>query len=374
MISKPNPGLYVHVPFCRKKCNYCSFYSIELDGDKTGRFVEAVNRELSSHNVKHFDTLHVGGGTPSVLDSDKLKSLLSCCIDGGCREKTIEANPESLTDEKLKIFEDYGINRLSIGLQSTENAELKFLGRIHSYEDFKEAFFMSREFGFENINIDLICGFEGQTIEGWRENLYKTLEFNPEHISCYCLGIEKGTPYDKCVKDGKISVLSEDLAAGIFLETDKILTRAGYNHYEISNYARPGKESLHNLKYWRNLEYLGLGPSSWSCISGKRWWNVPTLEKYLGLVENDRSPLEGSESPENKVKFYETICLGLRLKGGIDPEELSGRFGIDFWKIYENTVEKLIAGKLLVKSERRICPTLKGMVLNNYVGSEFVLI
>ena len=374
MISKPNPGLYVHVPFCRKKCNYCSFYSIELDGDKTGRFVEAVNRELSSHNVKHFDTLHIGGGTPSALDPDKLKSLLTCCIDEGCREKTIEANPESLTDEKLKIFEDYGINRLSIGLQSTENAELKFLGRIHSYEDFKEAFFMSREFGFENINIDLICGFEGQTIEGWRENLYKTLEFNPEHISCYCLGIEKGTPYDKCVKDGKISVLSEDLAAGIFLETDKILTRAGYNHYEISNYARPGKESLHNLKYWRNLEYLGLGPSSWSCISGKRWWNVPTLEKYLGLVENDRSPLEGSESPENKVKFYETICLGLRLKEGIDPEELSGRFGIDFWKIYENTVEKLIAGKLLVKSERRICPTLKGMVLNNYVGSEFVLI
>ncbi|NLD36312.1 MAG: radical SAM family heme chaperone HemW [Desulfatiglans sp.] len=356
-------GLYIHIPFCRSKCPYCDFYSI-ASNTLVSRFVESLKREITFYKSKFtsFDTLYLGGGTPSLLDTGIITGIIDSVkntfeITEGA-EITIEVNPGDMTHEKITGINNAGINRVNLGVQSFNDSDLKFLGRRHSTADSEKAFMDLRAEGFNNIGIDLIYGLKNQSVDEWVKNLERAVDLSPEHISCYQLTIEGKTVFNAMKKKGELNDLSEDAAALFFLETSAFLEERGYTHYEVSNFAR-GREyqSRHNMKYWRRIPYLGLGPSAHSFDGKKRWWNYSSIKKYWASLEGGMLPVEDTEDLMIEQELLEKISLGLRTIEGIQIDVIK-----DIPGAMESAKKLEYTGYVKISGDS-ITPTKKGLLV-----------
>ncbi|MFZ2446210.1 MAG: radical SAM family heme chaperone HemW [Syntrophobacteraceae bacterium] len=334
MNKEEHPGLYIHVPFCRSKCLYCDFYSV-ASAASVPEWLNAVQREVLLYKEKFhaFDSLYLGGGTPTVLGERELAALLGCVrkhftfCPGS--ETTMEANPEGLSGDRLKAIRDLGVNRVSLGVQSLDDRDLQYLGRRHTSKRALLALDMVRAAGFANVGVDLMYGLETQSMQGWKRTVDRVLEYRPEHLSCYQLTFERGAAFWKMKADGRVRPIADKLERAFFIWTSRYLERRGYHHYEISNFAR-GREfmSRHNRKYWDHTPYLGLGPSAHSFQAGSRWWNVRSIKKYCQLIAEGKSPIESSEVLSEEQLDLESLYLGLRTSDGVDLHALGGGSGI----------------------------------------------
>ena len=326
-----NAGLYIHIPFCKVKCVYCDFYSITKKEDQIPLFTDCLLKEIDMYKNYvgewSFDTIFFGGGTPSLLPAKYLEQILQKLHDtfdtSNVKEISLEANPGEAPYEHLKDIKSLGINRISMGFQSFDDKILKLLGRLHKSEDCFNTFKNVRKAGFDNINTDMIFNIPGLSINNWKKDLNKLLELNPEHISAYSLTVEPSTKLFNLVKNKELLMPLEKTDIEQFLITEDILSKNGYNHYEISNYAKKHKECKHNLHYWNLSPYLSFGPSAHSYDLKKRWWNVRSLEKYINYLKKDKLPLEGDEILSRKDSYNEIILNGLRLSEGIKTSNLN---------------------------------------------------
>ncbi len=332
-------GLYVHIPFCLKKCNYCDFCSFDkLSSDIREEYLKSLIAEIASYKETpriSINTLFFGGGTPSLLTEDEFSKVYSTIVESfdlsSLEEFTIEANPKTLTLEKLLLYRSLGVNRISIGLQSIHENELKMLGRIHNLSDFEKSLSLACEAGFDNINVDLMYGIPGQTKESFDKTLDYVLSQDLPHLSIYGLIVEEKTPFGRM---GKNLVLpSEDEEADMYYIATEKLSRMGYSHYEISNYSKPGFESRHNLIYWKTMEYIGVGLAAHSYFRGARMSNTESLSVYLS---QNAEQYRTSEIVSQSDLAYEYVMLALRLKEGFSLSEYSEKFGADFLSlVYE---------------------------------------
>jgi len=373
-------GIYVHIPFCIKKCPYCDFYSI-TDQSLEHLFIEALIKEMQiiSRHPLFFDSLYLGGGTPSVLKPANIGKI----IENAYRlfniltasEVTIEVNPGTITPEKLKGYRDIGINRLNIGVQSFQDANLDFLGRIHSSNDAKKTIKWARKAGFDNIGIDLIYGIPGQTKKAWISDLQKAVEFEPEHLSCYMLTYEKGTPLDRDRQQGKFKPVADFLTGKLFETTMEYLTNCGYVQYEISNFAKDvHRKSRHNLKYWSVTPYLGFGPSAHSFIEFQRYRNCRNVKKYINHIKEGRLPVEEKEILNREQRMMEMIYLGLRKTDGININAIDEQLGINFCQIFAEKIKQLEKdGYILhIQPKNRCALSRKGMLFLDSIASMFI--
>ncbi len=412
-IKRTPLSLYIHIPFCKKKCLYCDFLSAPACGQERESYVKALLREISlmADGVKDYEVISVffGGGTPSLLTGSQMERImLAVRKEYHLRpdaEITVECNPATADFDKLSFYRECGINRLSIGLQSADDTELKELGRIHTYEQFLETFENARKAGFTNINIDIMSALPGQSYESYMNTLEKVITLNPEHISAYSLIIEEGTPfYERYGEEtggtdnsGKADLRypelpDEDTERKMYHATKSVLEKAGYLRYEISNYARKGFECRHNLTYWTGVEYLGVGIGAASYLKGYRFKNCTDREEYIGhFLGEDNGGLpetkqEGSREPvifhalheeiqslSAKEQMEEFMFLGLRLKRGISVAEFTARFGKSPYEVYPGIIERFRNEKLLLCKDGRICLSKRGMDVANYVMAEFIL-
>ena len=323
-------ALYVHIPFCKVKCDYCDFYSITKKEDQIPIFTECLLKEIESYkgyaNKWEFDTIFLGGGTPSLLPAKYLEQILQKLDNifdtSKVEEITLEANPGEAPLDYLKDIKSLGVNRISIGFQSFDDKILKLLGRLHKTEDCFKTFKDLRKAGFDNINADMIFNIPGLTVENWTKDLNKLLELDPEHISAYSLTVEPSTKLFNLVKNNEVLMPLEKTDIEQFLLTDDILSKHGYNHYEISSYTKKNKECQHNLHYWNLSPYLSFGPSAHSYDLNRRWWNKRNLETYIQDLQMDKLPIEGSETLSKKDNFNELVLNGLRLSNGLNMDNL----------------------------------------------------
>lgn len=326
----PLSGLYVHVPFCQSKCPYCDFYSL-TSAELLPAYLEALRREVLFYkdSCSRFDSLYLGGGTPSLLDGAPLGALVQIlrrhCHFAADTEFTLEANPEDVTPEKLRLWRDLGVNRLSLGAQSLDDQQLRFLKRRHTAAQTRRALARARAAGFANLGLDLIYGLPGQSPEAWRRDLEEALHFAPEHLSCYLLTAAPGTPLSRQAARRAFVLADEETQRTLFLSTCEFLEGRGYLQYEVSNFAR-GEEHLcrHNRKYWQRLPYLGLGPAAHSFRDGRRWWNHRDLKRYCRDLEAGRAPIAGREILTPEQIRLETLYLGFRTREGVPLEVIRG--------------------------------------------------
>ena len=363
-------GIYLHIPFCIKKCPYCDFYSI-TDQSLKQPFIKALIREIEmvSSSSLLFDTLYFGGGTPSVFKAEdisriieKIYSLFNMLADS---EITIEVNPGTVAFEQLVEYRSIGINRINIGVQSFQDANLDFLGRIHSSNDADLTIRWARKAGFDNIGIDLIYGIPGQTKKTWLYDLQRAVEFEPEHLSCYMLTYEKGTPLDRERRQGKFKPVAGSLLAELFETTMEYLTTHGYVQYEISNFAKNvSRKSRHNMKYWSFSPYLGFGPSAHSFIEPQRYWNCRSVKKYIENIKEGRLPVEEKEILSKEQRMTEMVYLGLRKTDGIDIDVIDETLGINFCQIFAEKIKQLEEdGYILpIHPKNRCALSRKGML------------
>ena len=367
--------LYIHIPFCVRKCAYCDFLSAPGSEEAKASYTEALLREIEAVKTekREVSSIFVGGGTPSALSPslmgdifEKIHKSFSVAPDA---EITIEANPGTLSKEKLFLYRNVGINRLSLGLQSPEAAELKSLGRIHTYEEFLESFSLAREAGFQNINVDLMCALPDQTYEGWVRNLRKVAALHPEHISAYSLIIEEGTPFAK----RKLNLPDEDTEYRMYEDTAGILAEYGYEQYEISNYAKKDLACQHNVGYWTRKEYLGLGLGAASLWGNQRFSNTSDFSLYLnnsGFPEKIRGDRDALSL---EAEMSEFMFLGLRMTKGVSKAEFLECFGVPIESVYGNVLDKYKSVGLLEEKEGRIFLTRAGIHVSNGVMAEFLL-
>ena len=361
----PIHHLYVHIPFCARICPYCAFYKDLLDRSQTSRFCEATLRDLDQQRASFTlspETIYFGGGTPTALTTSQLEFLL-----GGFRERldlsslaewTIEANPGSVSARKAAILRKFGVNRVSLGVQSWNDELLKLLGREHNSQQAEQSFHILRAAGFSNINVDLMFGLPGQTIEQWKSNLETTIALQPDHISAYCLTYEEDTEFFLRQARGEL-LQDTDADAGFFEMAMSIFENAGYEHYEISNYARPGFSSVHNRAYWLGKDYLGIGPSAFSTVGMNRWQNVCDYRTYADRVLSGQSPRGVSENLTNEMKRMERIALSLRTREGLAASEL---------KHFGQEIDEFISLGLLRESDGNFTLTRKGKTLADSIA------
>src|SRR5438477_4050767 len=371
--------LYVHIPFCARICPYCAFYKDLLDRSQTSRFCEAILRELQGLVGTHCSgvsprrpqraaptTIYFGGGTPTALNIAQLEFLLRGFHEqldlSELVEWTIEANPGSVSARKAAVLKKFGINRISLGVQSWDDHLLKLLGREHNAWQAEESFHLLRAAGFTNINVDLMFGLPGQTIENWRSTLEKTIALQPDHVSAYCLTYEEDTEF--FLRHARGEFRQDADADAVFFEiTMSLLEDAGYEHYEISNYARPGFSSVHNRAYWMGKDYLGIGPSAFSTVGMQRWQNVSDYRAYSDRVISGRSPIGPTENLTSTMKRAEKIALSLRTRDGISSHLL------DNWP---NETREFIARGLLRRSNGNFVLTRAGKLLADSVAEAFL--
>ena len=370
-------SLYVHIPFCTKKCLYCDFVSFPGREDMHRRYVDALLSEMKQRGGKRLRTVYIGGGTPTCLDPGLLRRVLEgvdrCFDTSGCVEKTIEANPGTLSAGMLETLKEGGINRLSIGLQSWHMEELRTLGRTHDRQAFVQSFYKARELGFDNINIDLIFGIPGQTLQSWRETLEAVAGLAPEHISCYSLKIEEDTPFYRMVAEGTLKEPDTDLDRDMYHYAVEYLDGRGYERYEISNFAQKGRECVHNMVYWDNRPYIGVGIAAHSHQDGMRMWNTPDLHRYCSMLGSGKLPEEGSEVLSPETGMFETIFLGLRTRWGINFQEFERKFGTDIRKLYSRQLERLKKDGLIEIGQESLWLTPRGIDLSNSVFVQFLI-
>ncbi|MBO5287270.1 MAG: radical SAM family heme chaperone HemW [Clostridia bacterium] len=372
-------GLYIHIPFCVRKCAYCDFYSINYTNeDRVSQYVNAlcshIERESHLYSDYEVDTVFMGGGTPSILEPnhlDKIVSTIKSCFkltQGG--EFTIEANPGTLTREKLECYLKNGINRLSIGLQSANEKELLRLGRIHNIKDFEDSLALARECGFENISVDVMYGLPDQTMDDFAKTLDYVCEINPNHISAYCLKIEDNTFFGQ-IKE-KLNLPDDEKQYEMYLELCSALSKRGWEQYEISNFAKKGYRSQHNLKYWASEEFVGFGPASYSYFNGERYFYSPSLNDYI------KNPVKIVEKQDEKTcevsvidKIDEYVMLKLRLSDGISDRELNNKFGISFKAAYPRIEKYLRSGHMKCEGDTYSF-TSQGFFVSNYILTDIL--
>jgi putative oxygen-independent coproporphyrinogen III oxidase len=378
------PGLYLHIPFCKTKCPYCDFYSI-TSTDFIPAYLKALEREalLYKDSFTSFDTLYLGGGTPSLLDRAQLSGLMQSLhrhFDfAPDTEFTLEANPDDITGEKLGIFRDIGINRLSLGVQSFDEGELRFLQRRHTARLTRRAIELIRAAGFENLGLDLMYGLPGQSIGAWLKTLEMALSFAPEHLSCYQLTVSTGetpaphetpalpTPMARRLARGEFSLPEEETQRDFFLLTHQFLEDQGFIHYEISNFARgEGYLCRHNRKYWDHTPYLGLGPAAHSFLDGRRWWNHRDLKSYAAALVAGAAPVAGSESLTPEQIRLETLYLGFRTRDGVPLEVIQQQPG------WESVMSELQKSGLIRLVDERVTATPEGLVVADRLPLMFV--
>jgi oxygen-independent coproporphyrinogen-3 oxidase len=373
-------ALYIHIPFCRSKCHYCDFNSQAGKEHIMAPYFNALKKEMRMYSPQLADctvsSVFIGGGTPSLAAPELISKLMEDIGDnfnvGKAIEVSIESNPGTLSIEKLKAYRECGINRLSIGLQACQDSLLKYLGRIHTYEDYVESIENAQKTGFENINADLIFGIPGQTIGDWDETLSKALKTAVTHLSCYSLKIEEGTMFGDRLESGLLTPADDDLDRNMYGLAKEKLSDAGFLHYEISNFSLPGYECKHNITYWRALEYLGLGAGAHSYISGVRFNNIYSPEEYIGLISSGASPAENHQPIGREESMSEFAVLGLRLVEGLSVPEFQDRFGEDIFKRFGPRIEGLVKKGLLEVSDNMIKLTPTGLDLANQVFLEFL--
>ena len=365
----PIRHIYVHIPFCARICPYCAFYKDLLDRSQTQRFCQAILDDLGRQRENFAispETIYFGGGTPTALTTSQLEFLLEGFhqqLDlSSLEEWTIEANPGSVSARKAAVLHKLGVNRISLGVQSWDNKLLKVLGREHSAEQAEQSFHDLRAAGFFNINVDLMFGLPGQTIENWRSTLEKTIALQPDHVSAYCLTYEEDTEF--FLRHARGEFRQDADADAVFFEiTMSLLEDAGYEHYEISNYARPGFSSVHNRAYWMGKDYLGIGPSAFSTVGMQRWQNVCDYRAYSDRVISGRSPIGSTENLTNEMKRTERIALSLRTSDGVSASEL---------KAFAQETNECIALGLLREANGNIVLTRKGKELADSVAEAFL--
>ena len=363
------PGLYIHIPFCVSRCHYCDFYS-STSLSSLPDFLNGLFREMEMyrHTFNPFDTVYIGGGTPSLLRPEQLETLLEKArkVFGIMPESeiTVETNPADLDQPFLESMRQAGINRINIGTQSFDERVLGFLGRRHSVKKALSAIEASRKAGFRNIGLDLIYGVPGQNLEGWLDSLDQAVVFLPEHISCYQLTLETATPLGRRYATGEFSIPGEEQQREFFLETSRFLNDAGYTHYEVSNFAL-GSEytSRHNQKYWDHSPYLGLGPAAHSFQFDQRWWNCRSLAQYLSSVSAGSLPVEGRETLTIEQMQLEALYLGLRTKMGIDHQDFRNRYHADLLTEKKELLVKLKEAELISIQNGHLCPTVAGLAV-----------
>lgn len=373
-------GLYLHVPFCMKKCKYCDFLSWAGSEEEQETYVQGLLKEIESYRefAKGYkvSTVFLGGGTPSILSGEQIERILGAVSDVFMMDKhaeiTLETNPGTVTEEKLRSYKKAGINRLSIGLQSVKNENLKLLGRIHTYEEFLQSYELARQEGFKNISVDLISSLPGQTLESWKEELQEIVRLNPEHVSVYQLILEEGTPFYETYADHPELLPDEEVSREIYLSTGRILSEAGYEQYEISNYAKPGQESRHNLKYWDRADYLGLGLGAASMVRNIRMTNTRDLKTYLGHCSQPKTMREDVQFLEEPRQMEEFMFLGLRKTRGVSRKEFHRVFGRDMDMVYEKTLAKCLENGMLKEHKDRVFLSEEGVLVSNLVLSEFL--
>ncbi|QAT42651.1 radical SAM family heme chaperone HemW [Aminipila luticellarii] len=392
-----NLGIYIHIPFCIKKCLYCDFLSFEnTAGGLHREYVNAVMRELDFYsniydNKFIVDSIFFGGGTPSLIDARLMKEILLWIkqkyqVDKKA-EITIECNPKTIDAEKLRIYKEAGINRISIGVQTLNDMELISLGRVHRSEDAKETYALARQAGFDNINMDLMFAIPSHTCAVWQETLKQAVCLNPEHISFYSLQLEEKTKYFEMFEKGELELVSDDVDREMYHFASKFLKKSGYHHYEISNCAKPGFECRHNLKYWSMADYLGIGLGAHSYVNGERFSNVRDLAKYIGILGSGDVTIPAKEE-KARPKWVEWrhinaewddivdfIITGMRREEGIGLREFERRFGKKLFEVYpeqEGLIREYVEKGMLLLDENRMRFTIKGVDVSNTILAEFV--
>lgn len=366
-------GVYVHIPFCKRKCYYCDFISFCEKDELQEKYINTVIQEIEdffnlNKNVK-IKTIYIGGGTPSFIDGKYIEKIMNIFNKENVVEATIEVNPGSASLEKLKKYKECGINRLSIGLQSTEDRLLKKIGRIHNYNDFLATYNLAREVGFDNINVDLMIGLPGQTIEDVKSSLNKVINLNPSHISVYSLIVEENTIIYNLIEQNKIVLPDEELERNMYWYVKNYLELGGYEHYEISNFAKNEKKSLHNWDCWNQKEYVGFGASAHSYLNRKRFCNIGVLEEYIKDFKNTKEVQEVQSFYETKQEY---MLLGLRKIKGVCISDFKNKFGENPIFLFKNELNKLIEEDLLEITTNNIKLTNKGLNFANLVWEEFV--
>ncbi len=373
-------GLYIHIPFCKQKCNYCDFYSLGCKESKIPSYIDAlcehIKREAPLYREYEIDTIFLGGGTPSLIEPKDFEKLATTIknnlkITQGA-EFSIEANPGTLNKEKLNCYIENGVNRISIGLQSTSDTELKALGRIHNLEKFKESYHLARQCGLNNINIDIMYGLPNQSLEALAKTIKDVCKFNPEHISAYCLKIEENTLFYK-MRDSLI-LPNDDEEYEMYIYLCKELAKHGYEQYEISNFSKKGSRCVHNLKYWLSDEYIGFGPSAHSYFNGKRYYYENSVENYIKSLERvDNLPKKHYEEEtalkENSLDEY--VMLKMRLSDGVNEQDFQEKFGISFVKEYPKILNYL-KDEYIMHKNGAYCFTPKGFFVSNYILSQIL--
>jgi len=354
-------GLYIHIPFCARRCPYCDFaIAVGKKDDFKEQYIQALQRELEAAAKSTFDkstfisTINLGGGTPTALEASQLQDLLEevrgLFVLSADAEISIEGNPELLEEEKLQALREAGWNRLSLGAQSFDDAVLRRLGRVHDAARIEATFDVARAAGFENINLDLIYGVPGQSAQSWQETLRRAVALHPDHVSCYALTIEAQTPFANWIEQGRMPDIDDGAAAGMMEEAARFLGAAGYLRYEVSNWAKPGFECRHNLAIWRGGNYLAAGCGAHGHYEGHRWWNERDATKYVKIMERQNSAIAGDEHLTPAQRAAELVALGLRLAEGFRWQNLE-RLQVSKEDIFEASLETLISEKLLLCDE-----------------------
>ena len=378
-------SLYIHVPFCERKCPYCDFYSVE-GTERVEDFLAMLAREIALREARAdhttFETIFFGGGTPSLLQPDQVEEILSLLHAAfpirPDAEVTLEANPGTVTEGKLRAFRALGVNRISIGIQSFHDPELRALGRIHDGREAFRSIELARTAGFDNLSIDLIYSIPGQTPAQWEDTLRTAVGLAPQHLSAYSLLVEEGTPLARMVGGGTVRTNPEELEAAMYERTMELLGAFGYEHYEVSNYALPGFRCRHNSSYWSHLNYLGFGPSAHSFWkdtggkSGRRWWNVADLSTYQERLRDGTLPVETEDDVGLREMLDERIFLGLR-SGGLDLKGLSVDFGYDFESRRGDLMRWMSEEKLASLEHGVLRLTPKGFLLCDEIASRLLL-
>lgn len=375
--SRGELELYIHIPFCVRKCSYCDFLSAPADGQVQRAYMEALLREIRGGRRAEELVVSVffGGGTPSVVDEAwivrLMEELRACYTLAEDAEISMEVNPGTVSAESLRIYREAGINRLSIGCQSARDEELARIGRIHTFQQFLEAYGWAREAGFANINVDLISALPGQSMADWEESLYRVLDLKPapEHISVYSLIVEEGTPFYEMQEKGVLILPDEDMEREMYWKTTEILQKSGYEHYEISNYARKGFRCRHNCGYWTRQNYLGFGLGAASLYQNVRFQNTDSMERYLELSPD--SHVE-EQKLERREQMAETMFLGLRMADGVDLGEFERQYGISAEHIYGNQIRESMEEGLLERRGDSLILTKRGVDVSNYVMAKFL--
>ena len=373
-------SLYIHIPFCAQKCLYCDFPSFARKDHLRKAYIEALNKEIISlrekHNNLEINTIFIGGGTPSVLEADELECLLKEVAKLNMAkdiEYSMECNPGNLTEEKLEVMKKYGVNRISMGLQAKQDNLLKGLGRIHNYKTFKENFLLAKKVGFNNINVDLMFGLPNQRLNEWEETLREIISLEPAHISAYSLIIEEGTAFYNLYENDKLKLPTEEEERQMYHLAKKILEENGFNQYEISNYAKEGKECRHNLAYWNMDNWIGVGSAAASYINGKRIKNISSVEKYINSINEKREAVEEIINNSKNDNMEEFMFMGLRKINGIDENEFKNRFSMNINDVYGEILNKYIDEGLLIRESGRIFLSEKGIEISNIIMADFLL-